>query len=77
MTQASAINEHMEVVSADGHHVGRVDHVSGEQIELAKLDITTLGSHKMIPLSWVDWVDEKVHLNLTKDQATDLWTDKH
>ena len=77
MTQASVINEHMEVVSADGHHVGRVDHVQGDQIELAKLDITTLGSHKMIPLSWVDWVDEKVHLNLTKDQATDLWTDKH
>ena len=70
MTQASAINEHMEVVSADGHHVGRVDHVQGDQIELAKLDVTTLGDHKMIPLSWVDWVEDKVYLAVTKDEAT-------
>jgi len=77
MTQASQISEHMEVVSSDGHHVGRVDHVKGDQIELAKLDLTTLGSHKMIPLSWVDWVDEKVHLSLTKTQTKERWADKH
>ena len=77
MAQTSQITEHMDIVSSDGHHVGRVDHVKGDQIELAKLDITTLGSHKMIPLSWVDWVDEKVHLSLTKEQATERWSDKH
>ena len=76
MTDATLINEHMEIVSADGHHVGRVDHVKGDQIELAKLDLATMGTHKMVPLSWVDWVDEKVHLSLTKDQATERWTDK-
>ena len=32
------IREHMEVVGSDGGHVGRVDHVIGQDIELAKLD---------------------------------------
>ena len=38
MTTA-AIAEHMEVVGSDGHHVGKVDHVVGQDIELAKLDL--------------------------------------
>ncbi|RYF97380.1 MAG: DUF2171 domain-containing protein, partial [Caulobacteraceae bacterium] len=33
------IREHMEVVGSDGGHVGRVDHVIGQDIELAKLDL--------------------------------------
>jgi hypothetical protein len=76
MTSASQISEHMEVVGSDGGHVGKVDHVKGSEIELAKFDTSTLGAHKMIPLSWVDYVDEKVHLTLSKDQARDRWTDK-
>ena len=39
MIQASQIREHMEVVGSDGGHVGRVDHVLGDEIELAKLDL--------------------------------------
>ena len=31
----------------------------------------------MIPVSWVDHVDEHVHLNLTKDEAKSRWTEKH
>ncbi len=38
MVDASLIKEHLEVVGSDGGHVGRVDHVLGDQIELAKLD---------------------------------------
>ena len=64
------IREHMEVVGSDGGHVGRVDHVIGQDIELAKLDLGGGLKHHLIPLSWVDQVaDEKVHLNLTKDAA--------
>ena len=73
MVDASQIREHMEVVSADNHHVGRVDHVLGTEIELAKMDLQAMGTHHKIPLSWIDWVDDKIHLNLTRDDAKDRW----
>ena len=71
------IREHMEVVGSDGGHVGRIDHVIGEEIELAKLDLGSGLKHHLIPLSWVDDViDEKVCLNLTKDTARAGWREK-
>ena len=70
------IKEHMDVIASDGHRIGRVDHVTDGQIELAKMDMETSFKHRMIPVSWVDHVDEHVHLNLTEDQAKDRWTDK-
>lgn len=72
------IREHMEVVGSDGDHVGRVDHVVGQEIELAKLDLAGGFKHHMIPLSWVDFVDDdKVRLNLTADSAKAQWREKH
>ena len=38
MADASAIKEHMEVIGADGAHVGTVDHVDGDRIKLTKKD---------------------------------------
>lgn len=38
MADASAIKEHMEVIGADGVHVGTVDKVDGERIKLTKKD---------------------------------------
>lgn len=78
MDDASQIREHMEVVGSDGGHVGRVDHVLGDEIELAKLDLAGGLRHHMIPLSWVDHVEQgKVFLNLTKDRARAGWREKH
>jgi hypothetical protein len=78
MIQPSQIMEHMEVVGSDGHHVGRVDHVVGDEIELTKLDLASGLKHHMIPLSWVDHVQEDtLHLNLTKDAAKSAWRTKH
>ena len=77
MINASEIREHMEVVGSDGRHVGRVDHVKGEQIELAKLDLSTMGKHRLVPLGWVESVDEKVHLNLPHDEAERRWMTEH
>lgn len=72
------IREHMEVIGSDGGHVGRVDHVVGDDIELAKLDLGSGLKHHLIPLSWVDDVrEEKVCLNLTKDAAKAAWREKH
>lgn len=76
MIEASLIKEHQEVVGSDGEHVGRVDHVRGDQIELAKLDLGAGFKHHMIPVSWVGHVDEHVHLILTREEAKARWTEK-
>lgn len=38
MTDTSQIREHMEVIGADGVHVGTVDGVEGDRIKLTKKD---------------------------------------
>ena len=45
MADTSNIREHMEVIGADGVHVGTVDHVDGDRIKLTKAD-SGQGSHK-------------------------------
>jgi len=78
MIQATQIREHMEVVGSDGGHVGKVDHVLGDEIELSKLDLGSGFKHHMIPLTWVEMIqDDKVRLNLTKDAAKAAWREKH
>lgn len=74
MIDSSTITEHMEVVGSDGKHVGRVDHVKDGEIELAKLDLQAMGKHHMIPLSWVEYIDDKVHLSLDRTEAEDRWS---
>ena len=39
------IKEHMEVIGADGVHVGTVDHIDGDRIKLTKKD-SGAGSHQ-------------------------------
>ena len=39
------IKEHMEVIGADGVHVGTVDHLDGDRIKLTKKD-SGEGSHE-------------------------------
>ena len=38
MVEASEIREHMEVVGADGVHVGKVDGVEGDRIKMVRKD---------------------------------------
>jgi hypothetical protein len=78
MIQPSEIREHMEVLGSDGGHVGRVDHVVGDEIELAKFDMGAGLKHHMIPITWIEMIeDEKVRLNLTQDAAKASWREKH
>jgi len=78
MVPASEIREHMKVVGSDGGHVGRVDHVVGDEIELAKLDLAGGFKHHMIPLDWVEMIaDGEVRLNRTKEAAKAQWREKH
>ncbi len=45
MTDISQIKEHMEVIGADGAHIGTVDHLEGDRIKLTKKD-SGEGSHE-------------------------------
>ena len=45
MADLKAIKEHMEVIGADGVHVGTVDELEGNRIKLTKKD-SGEGSHK-------------------------------
>ena len=78
MIEADRIREHMEVVGSDGKHVGKVDHVLGSEIELAKFDLGAGLKHHLIPISWVeDVADDKVRLSKTSDAAKAEWREKH
>jgi hypothetical protein len=45
MADISKVKEHMEVIGADGAHVGTVDRVDGGRIKLTKMD-SGEGAHK-------------------------------
>jgi hypothetical protein len=78
MIQASQIKEQMEVIGADGRHVGRVDHVKSGAIELAKFDFGAGLRHHMIPMTWVEDVEgDRVRLSMTVEQAKAAWKVKH
>ena len=77
MVDITLLKAHLEIVGSDGGHVGRVDHVLGDTIELAKMDLAGGFKHHLIPVSWVDYVDDdKARLTLTKDEAKAQWTEK-
>jgi hypothetical protein len=68
------IKEHMEVLGADGKHIGTVDCTKGEdKIVLTKGDPQSGGQHHIIPVDLVQTVDEKVHLNKPARQVMLEW----
>ena len=73
MADASAIKEHMDVIGADGVHVGTVDHVDGDRIKLTKADSGEgghKGHHHYISLGLVADVEgDKVRLSANADVA--------
>jgi len=61
------IREHMEVIGADGVHIGTVDRVEGDRIKLTKKDSgegSHRGHHHFIDVSLVAEVEgDKVRLS--------------
>jgi hypothetical protein len=61
------IKEHMEVIGADGVHIGTVDRIEGRRIRLAKVDSGEghhKGHHHYVDLSLVADVEgQKVRLS--------------
>ena len=74
--RAEQVREHMEVVGADGAHVGTVDKVRGEHIVLTRSDPASAGVHHAIPLAWIASIDGKVRLNLPADAAMRQWREE-
>lgn len=70
------IKEHMEVIGADGVHVGTVDRVEGGRIKLTKADSgegSHKGHHHYIELGLVAGVEgQKVRLSANGDVAVTL-----
>ena len=80
MADASNIREHMEVIGADGVHVGTVDGVDGKRIKLTKRDSgegSHKGHHHYISLGLVADVEgDKVRLSANGDVAVTLEEEK-
>jgi hypothetical protein len=80
MTDASAIREHMEVIGADGVHIGTVDKIDGGRIKLTKADSSVqlegaeggahAGHHHYVSLGLVAGVEgNQVRLSATGANA--------
>lgn len=73
MIQASDIREHMEVIGADGVHLGTVDRVENGAIKLTRADSgegSHQGHHHMLPLGLVAGIEgEQVRLSATAANA--------
>jgi hypothetical protein len=73
VTDISQIKEHMEVIGADGAHVGTVDHLEGNRIKLTKKDSgegTHEGHHHYISTALVaDIEGNQVRLSANGDVA--------
>lgn len=71
--KASNIREHMEIVAANGTHVGEVDSFDSQCIKTTKNDPNSGGKHHFIPCDWVDHVDEQVHLRKDSADVFENW----
>jgi hypothetical protein len=83
MTDRSDIREHMEVIGADGVHIGTVDRVEAGHIKLTKADSAVeiegaeggahSGHHHTIPLGLVAEVEgDRVRLSATAANAANF-----
>ena len=83
MADLSQITEHMEIIGADGVHVGTVDHVDGDRIKLTKKDSGAeidgapggahSGHHHYISQSLIAEIEgDKVRLSANADVAVSM-----
>src|SRR5262249_15231621 len=74
MFKSLDIQKGMEVVGLDSKHVGTIDHLeTANRIVLSKDDPKAGGKQHLISIDWVDYVDQKVHLNKPSIKATSEW----
>jgi len=84
MADTSQIREHMEVIGADGVHVGTVDHLAkgpdgGDRIKLTKNDSASTqdgqgAKHHYLPVGLVAEVEgDQLRLSATAQNAVDMF----
>jgi len=68
------IREHMQVISSDHKVVGKIDGMeSAEIIKLTRESSPDGRVHHFIPVSWIDHVDQHIHLNRTGQDVINHW----
>ena len=73
------IREHMEVIGADGVHIGTVDHVDGDRIKLTRADsgMAHQDHHHYIPRGLFAEIEgDKVRLSANGDVVADLFEEE-
>jgi hypothetical protein len=74
MVDKSEIREHMEVIGADGGHIGTVDEIEGERIKLTKTDRGSGGEHHYLSVTLVEEVDaDAVRMSFASELAPQFW----
>lgn len=75
MFDVSAIRHHMEVVGADGEHVGRVDEVRNDRtLKLTRSDPAAGGQHHLIPMDWISEIEgDRVRLSMPSAEVMRQW----
>ncbi|HEV8407789.1 MAG TPA: DUF2171 domain-containing protein [Sphingomicrobium sp.] len=76
MSGIEDIREHMEVIGADGVHLGTVDRVEGNRIKLIRADsgVGHEGEHHYIPQGLIAEVEgDRVRLSARGDVVVDLF----
>ena len=78
MTDLTQIKEHMEVIGADGVHIGTVDKLDGHRIKLTKADSGSHSDHHhYISTGLVAGIEgDKVRLSANGDAAVLLEEEK-
>ena len=73
------IREHMEVIGADGVHIGTVDHLEGDRIKLTREDsgVAHTEHHHYIPKGlFADVEGDKVRLTANGDVIAALFEEE-
>ena len=79
MSNLEQVREHMEIIGADGVHLGTVDRVEGNRIKLTKADsgVAHTDHHHYIPAGLVAAVEgDQVRLSANADVAADLFEEE-
>jgi hypothetical protein len=79
MADLSNVREHMEVIGADGVHLGTVDKVEGERIKLTRKDSGAAHTdhHHYLPGGLVAGVEgDQVRLSANADVAASLFEEE-
>ena len=74
MIDMTQVREHMDVISSDRKMVGKIDRLDGpDRLKLTRLSSPDGRHHHFIPVSWIERIDQHVHLNKSGEEVTRHW----